>query len=312
LQFLLKKHTLLQISYHFLHIFALPILTSALFRVLFVHQNPINRSKTHIPLEIRASKNPNFPQNQTGRKNPLLKTNADFRYLYSMKVLTSDTKQCPFCGEMIRAQAIKCRFCAEFLNTDQAKALEANSQPNGDSAQADKILFAARPSLWAMTSALIKGLLVSALAGFLLKLPIENMVSSLLKLELTDSQANVIAEYRVIGGIGLIIFVSLILLLKMLRLKMTRYVVSPDRVEWSRGILDRKVDNLDMFRVIDLKMRRSLLDCVVGVGTVGLITTDKTDPQFTFEKIHHSRRLYDIIKKASLAADKRSSVIHLE
>jgi len=213
---------------------------------------------------------------------------------------------------MIRAQAIKCRFCAEFLNTDEAKALQANSQSNDDSAQADKILFAARPSLWAMTSALIKGLLVSALAVFLLKLPLENMVSSLLKLELTDNQALLIGKYRVIGGIGLIILVSLILLLKMLRLKMTRYVVSPDRVEWSRGILDRKVDNLDMFRVIDLKMRRSLLDCIVGVGTVGLITTDKTDPEFTFEKMRHSRRLYDAIKKASLAADRRDGVVHIE
>jgi len=229
-----------------------------------------------------------------------------------MEVLTAETKQCPFCGEAIRTRAIKCRFCAEFLNTDEAKALEANSQPNGDAAQADNILFKGRPSLWAMTPAVIKGLFFIAAAVFLLKLPLESIAGSILKLELTASQTTLIAEYRVIAGVGLIILVSLILLLKILRLKMTRYVVSPDRIEWSRGILDRKVDNLDMFRVIDLKMRRSPLDCIVGVGTVGLITTDKTDPEFTFEKIHRSRKLYDIIKKASLAADKRSSVIHLE
>jgi uncharacterized membrane protein YdbT with pleckstrin-like domain len=233
-----------------------------------------------------------------------------------MEVITSDTKQCPFCGERIQAAAIKCRFCAEFLNTASARALEANRSRNSQSDQDEKtddnILFAGRPSLWAMTPALIKGLFFFAAAVFLLKLPLELIVSNLLKLELTNSQAEMIAEYRVIAGIGLIILVLLILLVKMFRLKMTRYVVSPDRIEWSRGILDRRVDNLDMFRVIDLKMRRSLLDCIVGVGTVGLITTDKTDPEFYFEKTHDSRRLYDIIKKASLEADKRSSVVHLE
>ena len=229
-----------------------------------------------------------------------------------MEVLTADTKQCPFCGEAIRAQAIKCRFCAEFLNTDEAKALESGSQSNGDTAQPDGILFEGRPSLWALAPAVIKGAFLIAAAVFSLKLPLEHIVGDLLNLELTDSQALVIAEYRVIAGIGIIILVLLILLLKMFRLKMTRYVVSPERIEWSRGILDRKVDNLDMFRVIDLKMRRSLLDCIVGVGTVGLITTDKTDPEFFFEKIHNSRKLYDTIKKASLEADKRSGVVHLE
>jgi uncharacterized membrane protein YdbT with pleckstrin-like domain len=98
----------------------------------------------------------------------------------------------------------------------------------------------------------------------------------------------------------------------MAKLKTTRYEVSADRIEWSRGLLDRKVDNLDMFRVIDLKLRRSLLDCIVGVGTVTVITTDKSDPEFAFKKIRDSRKLYDAIKKASLDADRRSNAIHLE
>ncbi len=228
------------------------------------------------------------------------------------------TKQCLFCAETIRAAAIKCRFCGEFLNSDKAKALEADLESDSQSSEDeeinddDNVLFAARPSLLGMAPAMVKGLFFIVLAGLLVRLPLENLVNDLLGLGLTESQSLIVGGYRLLAGLGLGLIVVLVLVMKMVRLKMTYYEVTPERVEWSRGILDRRVDNLDMFRVIDLKMRRSVFDCIFGIGTVGLITTDKTDPEFEFEKVHRPRELYDIIKKASLEADRRTGVVHLE
>ena len=226
------------------------------------------------------------------------------------------TKQCLFCAETIQARAIKCRFCGEFLNSDKAKALEADPDPDSQSSEdeetSDNVLFVARPSLWGMAPAMVKGLFFIVLAVLLVRLPLENFINNLLGLGLTENQSWTVGGYRIIAGFGLSLIVVLILVIKVVRLKVTRYEVSPDRIEWSRGILDRRVDNIDMFRVIDLKMRRSVLDCIFGIGTVGLITTDKTDPKFEFEKIHRPRELYDIIKKASLEADRRTGVVHLE
>jgi membrane protein YdbS with pleckstrin-like domain len=229
-----------------------------------------------------------------------------------MTLIDLKTKQCIFCAETIQSEAIKCRFCGEFLNTAKARALEAAAESDEECKEGeggdDKILFAGRPSLWGVAGDAAIGLFFTAIGALLIMLPLERMLG----LELTVSQAAMFAQYRVLGGLGIISVVVSILAMKILRLKMIYYEVTPDRIEWSRGILDRRVDNLDMLRVIDLKLRRSLLDCILGVGTVALVTTDKTDPKFKFEKVRDCRLLYDVIKKASLEADRRTGVVHLE
>ena len=238
--------------------------------------------------------------------------------IYLMAVYDMQTKPCPFCAETIQAAAVKCRFCGEFLNTEKAKALQAKAEADEEPAGQEQeefdndILFAGRPSLWGMAPAVVKGLIVLALAWLIIRLPLESYANSLLELKLTASQAFAIGRYRMLAGAAIAALVILILLFKTLKLKMIYYEVTAERIEWSRGILDRRVDNVDMFRVVDLKMRRSLLDCILGIGTVALITNDKTDPEFVFEKISDCRYLYDVIKEASLAADRKTGVVHLE
>ena len=233
-----------------------------------------------------------------------------------MVAIDLQTKSCPFCAETIQAAAVKCRFCGEFLNTEKARALEAGPERDSELSEEeetdDSILFAGRPSLWGMAPAVVKASIFIVIAGLLIKLPLERFANNLLNLKLTANQALAIGQYRALAGTALVVLVVLILLLKALKLKMIYYEIASDRIEWSRGILDRRVDNVDMFRVIDLKLRRSLLDCIVGIGRVVLITTDKTDPEFVFEKVRDCRYLYDVIKKASLEADRRTGVVHLE
>lgn len=231
-----------------------------------------------------------------------------------------ELKKCVFCAEPIQAQAIKCRFCNEFLNTEKARAAAKAAQDAIDGIEEfdddNGILYEGRPSLFGLAPTAIKSASLLVIAFCFIRFPIEDyaviFLDKFTDFQLTDAQYFKLAQWLNIFGWGLALLVFFVFFYKILRLKMTRYEITLDRIEYSRGIFDRRVDNLDMFRVIDLKLRRSLLDCLVGIGQVVLTTTDKSDPEFTFLKVRRSRRLYDVIKKASLAADQKQGVIHLE
>ena len=217
---------------------------------------------------------------------------------------------------MIRA--VKCRYCGEFLNTRKAKHLlqplvgDDEDEQVDEEIDVDEMLFEAHPSLFAMAPQFLKGSIGLAVAWAVAAIPIEQYLNVWFKMELATSLLERIGRYRLTAGLGLAAMVLTLISVKLVKLRMIYYEITPDRIEWSRGIFDRRVDNLDMFRVLDLKLYRSLFDCIVGTGTVALMTNDKSDPDFVFEKVRRPRQLYDIIKKASLEADRRNSVIHLE
>jgi membrane protein YdbS with pleckstrin-like domain len=187
---------------------------------------------------------------------------------------------------------------------------DSQNDDSGDDSkeQTKAVFYSGRPTLWAMTWDLVKGGAILIAAIVIMAWHIERISW----LGFSAASMVTIAKYRIMLGLGAFIVVGLILFYKSWKVRMMHYEVSPDRIEYGEGVFDRKVDNIDMFRVVDIKLRRNILDLLVGVGTVTLITSDKNQPEFEFKKVKNARELYDTIKKASLTADRRTNVIHME
>jgi membrane protein YdbS with pleckstrin-like domain len=235
------------------------------------------------------------------------------------------TKRCIYCGEEILADAVKCRYCKEFLTDDQSlpvshhavNRLEKSEESPARSfpparPQTPSVLAGVTmrivPSLLGMTGTLCMAVVFMAVA-VLLMLPCEKYLPDKI---LSQQAVSVAVQGAHLAGFAIAVVTILRVVYKALHLKSIRYDLSADRIEWSRGIFNRKVDNLDMFRIIDIKLDRSLLDCLLGIGSVTLFTKDETSPIFEFEKIARPKIVYDLIKNASLAADRKQGVVHFE
>ena len=82
-----------------------------------------------------------------------------------------------------------------------------------------------------------------------------------------------------------------------LPLSFTRYQLSEDRLFMSVGFLNIKDDEVLLYRVRDIDTRRSLWQRLFGVGTVTVISSDKTMPVLVLKNIKDPVLVKELIHK---------------
>ena len=92
-----------------------------------------------------------------------------------------------------------------------------------------------------------------------------------------------------------------------------RYRITDTRIEIERGLLSKKIDNLELFRVKDLRFRQGLLQRMMGLGSIELDSSDVSDAGVeTIEGLPGARALFDELRDAVDAARRARGVQAIE
>jgi membrane protein YdbS with pleckstrin-like domain len=91
-----------------------------------------------------------------------------------------------------------------------------------------------------------------------------------------------------------------------------RYRLYPDRLEIESGVLDRKIENVELFRIRDVGMRQGLFGRMLGFGDVYIHSTDSTTPDLHVYSIPDPAGFYQEIRERVSASRAGSRTMILE
>ena len=95
-------------------------------------------------------------------------------------------------------------------------------------------------------------------------------------------------------------------------LTFTKYKLSEDRIFLEKGLLNTKSDEILLYRVRDLSMNITLGQRILGVGTVCVVSSDKTIPHLDLKNIKYPRQVKELIHQTVEAAKERRNMKSME
>ncbi len=99
-----------------------------------------------------------------------------------------------------------------------------------------------------------------------------------------------------------------------LRTRCTHYLLTSERLRYTRGILSKRTDDTELYRVDDILLLQPLLLRLIRRGTVVLTTSDRSTPQVLVEAVPRPEHVRDLLRKhVEVCRDrKRTRVLDIE
>ncbi len=93
--------------------------------------------------------------------------------------------------------------------------------------------------------------------------------------------------------------------------KSSRWKLTSRRIEIETGLLAKKIDTLELWRVRDVELRQSLLDRLFGVSSLFITAHDGGSPVLEVRGVPGDRAIYDGLMAAVMQARQQRGVMNL-
>jgi uncharacterized membrane protein YdbT with pleckstrin-like domain len=99
---------------------------------------------------------------------------------------------------------------------------------------------------------------------------------------------------------------------KFLVVKFTQYELTSERLKIRSGVINRKLDELELYRVRDYKLEQPLSLRIFRLGNVVMQTSDKTTPTVILRAIHDAESVRENIRTHVEACRMRKGVREID
>jgi membrane protein YdbS with pleckstrin-like domain len=97
-----------------------------------------------------------------------------------------------------------------------------------------------------------------------------------------------------------------------LLLKTIKYRISNYRIDFERGLIAKNIDTLELWHVEDVRLHQSVLDRLLGCGTITIISKDDTTPKLDLHSLPDPRPLFEHLKQRIIAVKRQRGVIKMD